>query len=90
MVVKRVHGVVKPFVEEEDAEVFIVVAAGGAVDHNTTMQTFPGLECKVGVVPGRSILRCFPGICVGFSRLAMPIPPFVSKVSQCARARLVV
>ena len=58
----------RPVVQEEVSEVFVVVCCGGAVDEDSTEDAVPGLNGEVGVVPGRTILSCTPGISKGISR----------------------
>ena len=50
-----VDSLVVPVVEEDEANILIVVCRRRAVDENATKQTLPGLQTVVRVVPGESI-----------------------------------
>lgn len=52
-----------PVVQEEHAQVFIVIGRSRAIDDDTTKNTLPCLKRKVRVVPGTSILSCSPSVC---------------------------
>lgn len=60
--VELIDGLVVPVVQEDHAEVLIVVGSGGTVDDDTTEDTLPGLEGEVGVVPGGPVLGGPPGV----------------------------
>lgn len=60
--VKSIDSLVTPVVQEDVAEILIVVGSGGTVDQDTTKDTLPGLKTKVRVVPGGTVLLGLPGV----------------------------
>lgn len=52
----------RPIVEEQVSEVFVVIGGCWTVDQNATEDTIPCLNGKVGVIPRRAILSCAPGV----------------------------
>jgi hypothetical protein len=55
-----------PVVEEDHAEILVIVGRGRAIDDDATKDTLVGLEREVGVIPARAILGCLPGVCDRF------------------------
>lgn len=51
-----------PVVQEEHAQVFIVVGRSRTIDDDTTKDTLPRLQCKVRMIPGASVLYCSPRV----------------------------
>lgn len=45
-----------PVIQEEHAEILIIIGGGGSVDNNATEDSLPGLQGKVGMIPCATIL----------------------------------
>lgn len=61
-VVKLVDSLVTPVVQEDMTEILVVVSSGGTVDDNTAKDTLPGLQGKVRMIPGGTVLLRLPCI----------------------------
>lgn len=51
-----------PVVQKEHTQVLIVIGRSRAIDHDSTKDTLPRLQSKVGMIPSRAILRCLPSV----------------------------
>lgn len=63
-----VDGGVIPVAENNQAKILVVVGRGGSVNDDAAKEALPGLQSKVGVVPGRAVLRRPPLVGDGGAR----------------------
>lgn len=60
---RRRRAYMVPIVQEQVAEILVVISRCWAVDHNATEDTIPGLNVEMAVVPATSVLGRSPLIC---------------------------
>lgn len=68
VVVQFIDGAVVPVIEEEIAEVLIIISRSGTVDDDSTKDALPCLQREVRMVPGGTVLLSFPGVGDALSR----------------------
>lgn len=59
---------VAPVVEKDMTKIFVVVGSGRSVNEDPAKDAIPGLNGKVSVVPGRSVLQGLPAVCLSVAR----------------------
>lgn len=52
-----------PIIQEQVAEVLIIISRGWAVNDNATKDAIPGLDVEMAVIPATSVLGCSPFVC---------------------------